>query len=129
MSIRGAKEQITQTVLSWEGVTAQPHRFGGTEYRLERREIGHIHGDYLVDIPFPKKVRDEIVAAGRAEPHHILPESGWISFYLREPADVEQAINLFRQSFELAEKQRSLKSAEQPGGNDPSSPDSSPGNG
>jgi hypothetical protein len=106
MPVRGAKEQITQAILTWEGVTGHPHRFGGTEYRLGRREIGHIHGDYLVDIPFPKKVRDEVVAAGRAEPHHILPESGWISFYLREPADIERAIGLFRQSFELASKQR-----------------------
>jgi hypothetical protein len=107
MSIHGAKEQITQAILTWEGVTASPHRFGGTEFRLGRREIGHIHGDTLVDIPFPRKVRDEIIAAGRAEPHHVLPESGWVSFYLRQPADVERAIDLFRQSFELALKQRS----------------------
>lgn len=107
MPVHGAKEQITQAILAWEGVTARPHRFGGTEYRLGRREIGHIHGDTLVDIPFPKKVRDELIAAGRAEPHHILPESGWISFYLRQPTDVEQAIDLFRQSLELALKQRS----------------------
>jgi hypothetical protein len=106
MPVHGAKEQITQAILAWDGVTAHPHRFGGTEYRLGRREIGHIHGDYLVDIPFPKKVRAEVVAAGRAEPHHILPESGWISFYLHQPADVDQAIQLLRQSFELARKQR-----------------------
>jgi hypothetical protein len=112
MSIRGAQEQITQTTLAWEGVTAHAHRFGGTEFRLGRREIGHIHGDYLVDIPFPKKVRDEIVAAGRAEPHHVLPQSDWVSFYLREPADVARAIALLRQSFELALKQQALKTAE-----------------
>lgn len=106
MSVRGAQEQITKAVLSWDGVTAHPHRFGGTEYRLGRREIGHIHGDRLVDIPFPTKMRNEIVAAGRAQPHHVLPDSGWISFYLREPADVERAIALLRQSFELAIKQR-----------------------
>jgi Family of unknown function (DUF5519) len=29
---------------------------------------------------YPKKVRDEMVAAGEAEPHHILPETGWVSF-------------------------------------------------
>ncbi|MFN8453987.1 MAG: DUF5519 family protein [Anaerolineae bacterium] len=105
MPVPGAKQQITGAVLTWEGVTVHPHRFGGDEYRLGRREIGHIHGDYLVDIPFPKKVRNEVVAAGRAEPHHILPESGWISFYLRQPADVEEAIALLRRSFELALKQ------------------------
>jgi len=41
-------------------------------------------------------VRDEIVAAGLALPHHILPQSGWVSFYLREEADVEKAIGLLR---------------------------------
>ncbi len=101
-----AKEKIHTAVTSWPEVTAHPHRFGGTEYRLGKRELGHIHDDHLVDLPFPKKMRDEIVAAGRAEPHHILPESGWVSFYLRAPADIERAIALFKQSFDLALAQR-----------------------
>lgn len=37
------------------GITSQPYRFGGTEYNVGRPEIGHVHGDSLVDIPFPKK--------------------------------------------------------------------------
>ncbi len=85
-----------------EGIAAAPHRFGGTEYRLGRREIGHVHGDSLVDIPFPKKVRGELVAAQRAEPHHILPESGWVSIFLKQEADVERAIELLQYSFEIA---------------------------
>ena len=68
-------------------------------------EDGH-HGDSLVDIPFPKKVRDEIVAAGRAQPHHILPETGWVSFYIRQEHDVENAISLLRESYEIAIKQK-----------------------
>jgi hypothetical protein len=79
-----------------------PHRFGGVEFRLGRRELGHIHGDSLVDIPFPKPVRDQIVAAGEAEPHHILPETGWVSVFLRSEADVERAIRLLQRSFALA---------------------------
>ena len=116
MSLKGAQARITDVVTSWPGVTSQPHRFpgtlrqdryGGVEYGIGRREIGHIHGDHLVDIPFPKKVSDQIVAAGRAQPHHILPESGWISFYLRQETDVEQAIALLRESYEIAIKQKS----------------------
>ena len=57
-----ASEAIHQAALSWPGVTAEPHRFGGTEYRLGRRELGHIHGEYLIDIPFPKPVCNELVA-------------------------------------------------------------------
>ena len=107
MSLKGAQVRISEEVTSWPGVTAQPHRFGGAEYVIGRREVGHIHGDQLVDIPFPKKVRDEMVAAGRAQPHHILPETGWISFYLRHESDVEQAIALLRESYEIARKQKS----------------------
>ncbi len=106
MSVRGASDKIRQAVLGWPEVTAHPHRFGGTEYRLGRREIGHIHGDHLVDIPFPVKVRHEVVAAGRAEPHHILPDSGWVSLFLHDAADVDRAIELLRLSFDLASKQK-----------------------
>lgn len=110
MSIHGAKDRIYEAVTGWPGVSAHPHQFGGTEYRMGKREIGHVHGDYLVDIPFPTRVRDELVAAGRAEPHHVLPESGWISFYIRVESDVERAIDLLRQSYDLASKQKARAS-------------------
>ncbi len=106
MSVKGAGETIKETVLTWQGVEARSHRFGGTEYRIGRRELGHVHGDILVDLPFPKKVRDEIVAAGLAGPHHILPETGWVSLRLTAPGDIERAIELFRRSYEIALKQR-----------------------
>ena len=48
-----------------------------------------------------------MVAAGRAQPHHILPETGWVSFYLRQENDVEQAIALLHESYQIAQKQKS----------------------
>lgn len=111
MTIQEAGKTIHAALVQWPGVAAHPHQFGGTEYRLGKREIGHVHGDRLVDIPFPTRVRDELVAAGRAQPHHVLPESGWVSVYLRQPGDVERAIALFRQSYELALKQRAPRAA------------------
>ena len=107
--VNGAQARVMAAVLEWEGMAVQPHRFGGVEYLLGRREIGHIHGDYLVDIPFPTKVRDEIVAAGRAVPHHIFPESGWVSFYIREEGDVEGAIGLLKESYGIAARQKEAK--------------------
>ena len=111
MTVRGASQRIQAELLSWPDVESHPHRFGGVEYCLGRRELGHIHGDHLVDIPFPRKVRQELVAAGKADPHHILPDSGWVSLYLREPADVDRAIELFRLSFDIALKQKSLSTS------------------
>jgi len=106
MPVHNAQQAIHAALTAWQGIEAQPHRFGGTEYRLGRREIGHVHGDWLVDIPFPVKVRQEVVAAGLAQPHHILPDSGWVSVFLRQPEDVVKAINLLRRSYELALAQR-----------------------
>jgi hypothetical protein len=106
MSVRGAQQRICEAAGRWAGVETGPHRFGGLEFRLGRRELGHVHGDRLIDIPFPKSVRDEIVAAGEAEPHHILPGSGWVSVFLRTEEDVERAIRLLERSFSLAVAQR-----------------------
>ena len=74
MSIR---ETIQKTVMSWPGVTERPHRFGGIQFSLGERELGHLHGDSMADLPFTRAVRDELIAAGRARPHHVLPDSGW----------------------------------------------------
>ena len=104
--IEGAQRTITEAVTAWEGVVSGPHRFGGIEYRLDTREIGHVHGDRWIDVPFPKRVRDELVDRGRAAPHHLLPDSGWISFWIRTEQDVAHAIDLLATSYELAQEQR-----------------------
>lgn len=92
--------RIEREVASWNGVTVSPHRFGGIEFRVGRRELGHLHGDRLADLPFPIGIRRDLVAAGRAEPHHILPRSGWVSLWIRRDADVATAIELFRLNYE-----------------------------
>lgn len=102
MPVPGALQTVQAHMATLANLVQQTHRFGGTEWLLGRREIGHIHGDSLVDIPFPKAVRDEVVAAGQAERHHVLPESGWVSVWLRSPDDVTTAQSLLNRSYELA---------------------------
>jgi hypothetical protein len=106
MAVKGAQERIVAAVHAWPEVEIRPHRYGGLEFRLGKRELGHVHGDALVDIPFSKAARNEIVAAGEAEPHHILPNSGWVSVFLRANKDVERAIVLLERSFQLAVEHR-----------------------
>ena len=61
------------------------------------------HGDVKpTDLPFPRKVRDELIAAGRARPHHVLPDSGWVSLWIDSPDDIEKAIALFRLAYDRA---------------------------
>ncbi len=97
-----AGAQIEQEVASWEGVSAHRHRFGGIEFRLGKRELGHLHGDALADLPFPRRIRDMLVETGRAESHRFQPQSGWVSKPIAGPEDVDQTIELFRLSYERA---------------------------
>jgi Luciferase len=101
---RGNEMSIADTIkselLSWPGVAAEPHRFGGVEFQVNHHEIGHLHGSRLADLPFPVRVRNELVAAGRASPHHVLPDSGWVSFSIRGPEDVPAVLELFRMNYD-----------------------------
>ena len=92
--------QITHEVAGWAGVSVAPHRFGGIEFLVGRRELGHLHGHHLADLPFPVRIREQLVAEGRAQPHHILPESGWVSYVIRDPSDVAAVVALFRLNYE-----------------------------
>lgn len=96
----GLAELIEREVLSWPGVNVGPHRFGGREYRVGHREIGHLHGQRVADLPFPRVIRDRLVADGRARPHHYLPATGWVSYYLEGIADVPGAVALFRLNYD-----------------------------
>jgi hypothetical protein len=112
MSQRGASEAIQAAVRGWAGTSQAPHRFGGVEFLIGDREIGHLHGDSLLDVPFPKRIRNELVEKGLARPHHILPESGWVSFRIDKPADVDAAIALLRRSFDLISEQVERRKAQ-----------------
>ena len=102
----GIHESIVTEVASWPGVTARPHSLGGTEFRVGRVEIGHLHGDRVADLPFPRSIRDELVAAGSAKPHHVLPDSGWVSRWIEGPDEVVEVVALFRKNYERYAKRR-----------------------
>jgi len=102
-----AIESVRDAVEGWKGVTTQSHRFGGIEFRIGRRELGHLHRSFA-DLPFPRQLRDELVAAGRAKPHHVLPDSGWVTVPMRTAAEVDNVIDLFRQNYERAMKPSAL---------------------
>lgn len=69
-----------------------------------KKELGHLHGDKLADLPFPKLKRDELVKQGLVKPHHVLPESGWISYYIKSEEDIPFAIELFRMQYDRIKK-------------------------
>src|SRR5437870_13409752 len=96
----GAGALIREAVSSWPGVEAVPHRFGGLEYRFGRKEMGHVHGDRLADLPLPRKLHDEVIADGRAQPHHVLPDTGWVRIWMGGPDDAANGIELLRMQYD-----------------------------
>lgn len=98
----GASATIRKAVESWEGVSTHPHRFGGVEFQAGGRELGHLHGDRLADLLLPKAIHDRALAEGRAQPHHVLPDSNWVSVYIRSSRDVQTVIDLLRAAYDRA---------------------------
>ena len=93
-------ERIAHEVLRWPGTASQPHRFGGVEFRFAGHELGHLHGSRQADLPFPVRTREELVASGRASPHHILPQTGWVTCYIHGGDDIARVVALFRLNYD-----------------------------
>lgn len=106
LALVDACARIEREVSKWAGVEVHPHRFGGREFRVGRRELGHVHGDALIDIPFPTAIGRQLVVAGEAEAHHVLPASGWVSVRLRGEEDLERGIALLRRAYQSARERR-----------------------
>jgi hypothetical protein len=91
-----AMSAIESAVRQWPGMSLRVHRLGGTGFFLDGKESSHIHGNGLLDCFVGRAQRDALISDGGAEPHHIFPRSGWISFWIRDEEDVEPAMQLIR---------------------------------
>ena len=91
--------KLGEEVSEWPNVSAHPHRFGGMEFQFGDAEVGHVHTNGIVDIPFPRSVRDALLADSLVEEHHWVPTSGWITFRMRSEEDLNHALWLMRLSY------------------------------
>jgi hypothetical protein len=105
-------EKFEQEVSEWPQISIHPHRFGGREFRLGGGQVGHVHPGGLVDIPFPRSIRDALLAEGLAEEHRWVPNSGWITFHVVSGEGLQHALWLMRLSY----LRYSLKTASDPRG-------------
>lgn len=92
-------QRTVREVGSWEGVSIHDEGWI-VVLRRGRRELGHLHGDRLADLPFPVRIREQLVAAGMAGLHYVHPETGWVSHYIRGPQDAARVIDLFRLNYD-----------------------------
>src|SRR5260370_8905115 len=92
-------KKLGDEVSAWPNISAHPHRCGGKEFLFGSAEVGHTHTGGIVAIPFPRSVRDALLASGFAEEHRWGPNSGWITFRVRTEDDLKHAPWLMRLSY------------------------------
>ena len=104
-----AGEQITEELTSWPGVTAGPGDRGSFSFKFGRRELGHLHGDRVLHLGFPKSVWHELHDAGRIDYHPVFPgKPGFAARAIGDAEDVRDVIALLRINYDRAVAQHGL---------------------
>ena len=98
---RTPSEQITDEVAAWPGVETAHGRKGEVAFRVERRELGHIHGDHTAHFAFPEDVWVELKDQDRIAEHPVFPgKAGPAVRRIEDDADVRDVIALMRLNYD-----------------------------
>lgn len=98
-----ASAQITEAVTAWPGVEAGTGSRGEWAFTIGRRQIGHLHGDRVLHLGFPKAVWHELYEAGRIDPHPVFPGTpGYASRRIETSGDIDDVIALLRLNYDRA---------------------------
>ena len=96
-----ASQRITEEVTSWPGVEAGPGSRGEFAFRLGRKELGHLHGDYVAHFFFPKELGLSLREQGRVVDHPVFPgKPGPAARAIENEADVRDVIELLRLNYD-----------------------------
>jgi Family of unknown function (DUF5519) len=96
-----ASERIRTEVEGWDEVEVGPGRFGSVRFTVGRRELGHLHGDSIADLPLRPEIAQELISSGKARDHRYTPPgSGWVTIELETDEDADRVIELMRSSYE-----------------------------
>ncbi len=109
--------EVMDEVRRWPGIELRSHasptpgEADGVEFRLYGKQVGHLHGDCSVHVPFPKAFRETVVMEQLAEPLPYAAGSGWAMFNPAQLTDAERAIWLLRLNYVRLRRQRLTPSA------------------
>lgn len=96
-----ASECITAEVTSWPGVEAGFGDRSEFAFTVGRKEIGHLHGNRVAHLGFPKQVWVELFEQGRIDYHPVFPgRPGYASRAIETKDDVRDVIALLRLNYD-----------------------------
>jgi RNA polymerase sigma factor (sigma-70 family) len=93
-------ERIISEALSWPGVGRETGDFGSVVLRLGPRELGHLHGDAVADVPIERD------------------DPGWVAVPLETEEDVQRALALLRANYQREQAKRRCGTRSEPARSD-----------
>jgi len=107
---QSASRRITEEVTAWPGVEAGHGSRGEFAFRLGRKELGHLHGDYVAHFFFPKELGLSLREQGRVVDHPVFPgKPGPAARAIKSDVDVRDVIELLRLNYDRAVKRGGLQ--------------------
>lgn len=92
-------QKLSRELETWPGITVCRHRFGGRQFDLHGVELGHVHSNGVVDIRLTRAEHDDVLARRLASPHHVVPNSSWVTVYLEQAGQASAISALFTLPF------------------------------
>ena len=99
---KGDYELLRSWILQLPDVTEAPHRFGGTEFRVQTLEFMHSHGTSHLDIRLSKEDQARVLNDGKASEHRFAPKAGWVTLRLQTTRDAENAKHVIKLAYDHA---------------------------
>ena len=108
-----ATEKILEAVSDWPRLHTGPGARGAAvAFFVDRREIGHLHGDRAAHFGFPRAVAASLREAGRIGPHPAFPDNpGWGARRIRDEADIQDVISILRLNYDRAVARHGIPTA------------------
>jgi hypothetical protein len=99
-AMQGLAERLVEDVTGWPDLKARDEDYGAVGWSLGRGTIGHVHvGSGVVDVLFTRAIRDQLLREHLAEKHRYQPNSGWVTWCLKNERDLDHARWLLRLSY------------------------------
>ncbi len=93
-------DEIEQEVLSWQGTSIGIHKYGGVQFNNGDKELGHVHGNGLLDVLLSRNRKSELMQLYHLNDHHVFKNSGWVSFLIKTEEDKQIAILLLKNVYD-----------------------------
>lgn len=104
---------VMRELRRWPGVQILPHgnplapgEEDGAEFRLNGRQIGHVHLDCTVHLSLTRALKQMVIEQGFAQELELAGTAGWAGYQAERTDDARRAIWLLRLNYVRLRRQR-----------------------